>query len=153
MAEYCSKCAKGNTIMVNNPEMVKALRDVVEGYKKTTLSMLPDKALNIYPKSNENLEALINFYFNNYDINKGNSLQLLQEKSSLTLNQCEYIIKMLSDAYIPIFRKHLKGQITLMNLIQYGIDALTNEGTTVNGSENRKMITKEFRDFVLESNN
>lgn len=30
-----SKDAKGNKIMVNNPEMVKALREFVERYKKT----------------------------------------------------------------------------------------------------------------------
>lgn len=115
--------------------------------------MLPDKALNIYPKSNENLEALINFYFNNHDIHRSNALELLQEKNSLTLNQCEYILKKLSEAYAPIFRKHLKGHITLINLIQYAIDALTNEKRTPNGSPNRQMIMEEFKDFVLENNN
>lgn len=113
--------------------------------------MLPDKALNIYPNSNENLEALISFYFSKYDIDLGNSVLFIQEKSNLTLNQSEYILKKLSQTYIMIFKKHLRGRIALTNLIQYSIDALTNEGDVSNGSKNRQMITKEFRDFVLQN--
>ncbi len=113
--------------------------------------MLPKKELNIYPKSDENLQYLISFYFGEYDINRENGVEILREKTSLGLNQVEFIVKKLSEAYKPIFQKHLKGQITISNLLKYGFDALTD--SEVNGSKNRELITEEFEEFVKQSEN
>jgi hypothetical protein len=122
--------------------------------------MLPKKEFNIYPKSDENLKALISFYLDKYDVNDDNGVEILKEKTSLSLNEIEFIFRKLSEAYIPVFQKHLKGQITVANLIKYAIDALTE--TKINGSKNRILITNEFEEFVrrteidftyLENNN
>ena len=111
--------------------------------------MLPKKEFNIYPKNDENLQALINFYLDKYDVNDDNGVEILKEKTSLSLNQLEFIFRKISEAYIPVFKKHLKGQITVSNLIQYAIDALTE--TTINGSQNRILITNEFEKFVRQT--
>ena len=108
--------------------------------------MLPKKELNIYPKSEENLKALISFYLDQYDVIDDNGLQLLKEKTSLSLNQVEFMFRKISEAYIPIFQKHFKSPMTISNLLKYAIDALS-EGN-VHGSQNRVLITKEFEEFI-----
>lgn len=113
--------------------------------------MLPKTELNIYPKSDENLKALISFYLAQYDVIDDNGVEILNEKTSLSLNQIEFIFKKLSEAYIPIFAKHLKGQIRVSNLLNYALDALTER--TMNGSRNRMLITNEFKEFVKRTEN
>lgn len=109
--------------------------------------MLPSKEFNIYPKSDENLKALISHYFDKYDINQEGGIEKLKEKTSLDLNQIEFILRKLAEAYEPIFKKHLNRQIEILNLLEYGFDALME--TKVNGSNNRARITKEFEEFVI----
>lgn len=109
--------------------------------------MMPSNEPNIYPKSDENLKALISFYFDIFDIDKKDALEKLKEKDFLSLNQCEFILRKLSEAYKPVFTKNLNGEIKLTNLIAYGIDALHNEEISRNGSRNRQRITKEFKKF------
>lgn len=111
--------------------------------------MVPPKDLNIYPKNDENLTALLSYYFDKYDVNQEKGVEMLKKRTSLSLNQVEFIIKKLSEAYSPIFKKHLKGEIIISTLIQYGFDALT--GTEVYGSKNGKLITKEFAEFVSQT--
>ena len=113
--------------------------------------MLPKKELNIYPKNEENLKALICFYFDKFDVIQEDAIRLLLEKTSLTLNQQEFLIRKLSEAYIPVFKRHLNGQITLTNLISYGFDALVQETIPDTGSKQRQKITNEFRTFVKET--
>lgn len=108
--------------------------------------MLPKKELNIYPKSDENLKSLISFYLDKYDVKDDNGVEILKEKKSLSLNQLEFIFRKISEAYVPVFQKHLKGQITVSNLIKYALDALTE--TKINGSRSRILITNEFEEFV-----
>lgn len=110
--------------------------------------MLPRKELNIYPRTQENLQALISYYFDGLEINQEKALDALNKEPTLTLNQIEFICRKLVEAYEPIFRKRLNGQITLTNLIAYGIDALKNTEPSKSGSKNRQMITKEFKEFV-----
>ncbi|RZJ92630.1 hypothetical protein [Pedobacter psychrodurus] len=140
---------KGVNVKVNNPELIKKLRDFKSKFNGEVIIVMPNIKENIFPKTNENLQALIKFYFGTYNVSLGDSFDLLKENVDLTLNQCEFIIKNLSEAFTPIFSKHLKGQISLDNLIAYGIDALINDSQNVNGSKNRQLITKEFKDFVL----
>ena len=111
--------------------------------------MLPNKELNIYKKNRKNLKALISFYFDRYDIKNDNGIEMLKEKTSLSLNQVEFIIKKLSEAYTPVFQKHLKGQIALTTLLSYGIEVLTYQESP--GSVTKRIIQKEFAEFVNQS--
>jgi len=114
--------------------------------------MLPHKKLNIYPKTDENLNALFSFYFDEYDVDHDKILETVKRKTSLSLNQLEFIFRKLSEAYIPIFKKHLTlRQIALTNLFNYGVDALVSEMISKGGSKNRQLITQEFKDFVNQT--
>lgn len=110
--------------------------------------MLPKRELNIYAKNDENLKSLISFYFDRYDLNQDKALEFMKEKTSLSLNQFEYILKNVSEAYHPVFKKLLNTKQTIVNLIQYGFDALT--GTKLLESSYRKFVTDEFGKFVNE---
>ena len=116
--------------------------------------MLPNKKLNIYPKTDENLNALLSFYFDKFDVDHDKILDAVKRKTSLSLNQLEFIFRKLSEAYIPIFKKHLTiRQIALTNLFSYGLDALENKTINTGGSKSRQMITQEFKDFVNHTEN
>ncbi len=76
---------------------------------------------------------------------------LMNEKSSLELNQIEFICRKVNKGYLNIFRPNLKGQIELKNLLSYAVDALTKNRTEWNGSQNRIRITQEFLDFIKQT--
>lgn len=113
--------------------------------------MLPKKELNIYPKNDENINALILYYFKHYDIDLLESLEFLKAKDSTSLNQIEFILRKISEAYTSIFTTNLNGQIKLTNLLSYAFDALTKNEKEWKGSFNRNRITKEFKDFVKKT--
>ena len=110
--------------------------------------MLPKKEFNIYPKNEENLSALLSFYFDHYNLPKENAIDNLLSKTSLQLNQIEFIIRKLSESYDSIFKDFLKYQPTVSNLINYGLDALTKDEVNWNGSQSRLKKTKEFLEYV-----
>ena len=112
--------------------------------------MLPKKKLNIYPKSDENILAAIEFYFADKDVTYTDALEILKNERGLTLNQAEFILRKLSEAYESIFRINLHGKIELKNLIQFGIDALMNDGISKRSKPGQK-ITVEFLEFVRKS--
>jgi hypothetical protein len=112
--------------------------------------MLPKKILNIYPKTDENILAVIEYYFADKDVAYTTALQKLKNERMLTLNQVEFIIRKLSQAYEPIFKTHLRGRIELHNLVQYGVDALMKNGVS-NRSKPGQKITLEFLEFVKKS--
>lgn len=72
----------------------------------------------------------------------------MNEKSSLELNQIEFLCRKINEGYHNVFRPNLNGQIGLKNLLSYSVDALTKEKSEWNGSKNRLRITQEFLDFV-----
>ncbi|UMY65116.1 MULTISPECIES: hypothetical protein [unclassified Flavobacterium] len=110
--------------------------------------MLPKKQLNIYPKSDENILAAIDFYFNESNINRDGALEKFKD-TSLSLNQIEFVLRKLSEAIDTVFKKNL-SKIELNNLVQYGIDALLT-GECKSGSQNRKRITLDFKQFVSDT--
>lgn len=111
--------------------------------------MLPKKEFNIYPKTEENLNALLLFYFSKYDLLLKNADKDLMNITSLSLNQLEFIIRKLSESYKVLFEPFFKNQkTTISNLIHYGIDALTINEEKWNGSKARLAKTKEFLDYV-----
>lgn len=111
--------------------------------------MIPKKKLNIYPKNNSNIQAIIKYYFTGLELNTEGVMEyLMNEKSSLELNQIQFICRKINEGYSNIFRPNLNGQIGLKNLLSYAVDALTKNRTEWNGSQNRLRITQEFLDFV-----
>jgi len=68
--------------------------------------MLPKRKFNIYPRNNENMQALISFYFDDFEIIQDRALDELNKHPSLTLNQIEFIFQKLIEAYEPIFEKN-----------------------------------------------
>ena len=111
--------------------------------------MIPKKELNIYPKSEANLQAILEYYFSELELNTEGVMDfLINEKTSLKTNQIEFICRKINETYQSIFRQNLNGKIGLKNLLSYAIDALTKNRTEWNGSQNRLRITQEFLDFV-----
>ena len=114
--------------------------------------MIPKKKLNIYPKTNTNVQAIIEYYFTESDLNTEGVMEyLMNEKSSLELNQIQFICRKINEGYLNIFRPNLKGQIELKNLLSYAVDALTKDKNEWNGSQNRIKITQAFLDFVKQT--
>ena len=119
---------------------------------KTALSMLPLNSNNIYPKSDENLKAIVAYYFDQYDnLDASGFLDVINNYSSLSLNQIEFIAKKISEGYESIFEKNLKGTKKIENLFKYAIEAIRLQPNEDKGSKNRIRITNEFRTFLAIS--
>lgn len=113
--------------------------------------MIPEKSMNIYPKNEINLKALLDFYFyeNNIIAYDGIMEFLIKEHRALSLNQIEFMCIKISDAFDEVFKPNLNsGKIQLKNLFKYAIDALTQDEMNWIGSKSRNRITKAFKDFV-----
>ena len=114
--------------------------------------MIPKKKLNIYPKNETNVKALIDHYFAELELDTQSAMEFIMvEKSSLELNQIEFLCRKINEAFIIVFRPNLNGKIELKNLLSYSVDALTKKKAEWNGSMNRVRITKEFLDFVKQT--
>lgn len=113
--------------------------------------MLPKKELNIYPKSEENFKALISFYFDTYEIDLTESVEFLNEKTSFSLNQIEFVLRKISEAYKSIFRENLNGKIKLTNLMSYGFETLTLEPRNWKRSQSGIRIMELFLEFVRKT--
>lgn len=115
-------------------------------------NMIPKNKLNIYPKNKTNVQALIDHYFAELELDIQSSMDYIMiEKSSLTLNQVEFLCRKINEGFINVFRPNLNGKIELKNLLSYAVDALTKDKTEWNGSKNRLRITQEFLDFVKQT--
>lgn len=113
--------------------------------------MLPNKELNIYPKSEENINALLCFYFNKYNLDKENSTKTIMYYSSLSLNQIEFIVRKLSESFEEIFNPFFKnGRPSIDNLMRYGIEGLTKkeEDWSFAPTSSARPKIKEFVEFV-----
>jgi hypothetical protein len=114
--------------------------------------MIPKKKLNIYPKNETNVKALIKYYFNELEIDTQGALEYIMiEKSSLELNQIAYLCRKINEGFINVFKLNLNGEIGLKNLLTYSVSALTKDKTEWNGSKSRIRITQEFLDFVKQT--
>ena len=111
-----------------------------------------EKKLNIYPKNDTNIQAIIEYNFAELELNTEGVMEyLMNEKSSLELNQIQFICRKINEGYINIFRPNLNGRIGLKNLLSYAVDALTKNRTEWDGSKNRIRITQDFLDFVKQT--
>lgn len=114
--------------------------------------MLPKKTLNIYPKNEINVKALIKFYFTELELDTEGVIDfIINEKTSLELNQIEFLFRLVYKGYPSVFQPNLKGRIKVTNLLSYAIEALTIDETKFQGSRQRIKITKQFKDFVKQT--
>jgi hypothetical protein len=114
--------------------------------------MIPKKRLNIYPKNETNVQALIEYYFKELELDIEGALEyLMNEKTSLELNQVQFLCRKINEGYHNVFRPNLKGKIKLKNLLSYSVSALTKEKIEWRGSRDRLRITQEFLDFVKQT--
>lgn len=67
------------------------------------------------------------------------------------MNQKEFIVRKLSEAFVPVFQKELKGDISLKNLLGYGFGALTDDEKTFTGSQTRITLKNKFKKFVRDT--
>ena len=114
--------------------------------------MIPKKRLNIYPKNKINIQALIEYYFNELELDTEGALEyLMNDKKSLELNQIQFLCRKINEGYVDVFRPNLGVKINLKNLLSYSVDALTKDRNEWNGSKNRLRITQEFLNFVKQT--
>ena len=114
--------------------------------------MLPKKVLNIYPKNEINVKALIKFYFAELELDTEGVIDfIINKKTSLELNQIEFLCRLVLKGYSSVFRPNLNGRIKVTNLLSYAIEALTIDETKFKGSIPRIKITKQFKDFVKQT--
>lgn len=105
--------------------------------------------MNIYPNNEENVRAILNFYFQIPD----GELRSIFEQKKLAINQVEYVAKQVSKHLYFIENSVGASGITISNAMQYGIDALTvNEGNWT-GSRGRKLITKQLKELIVQNEN
>jgi len=108
--------------------------------------MLPNKQDNIYPRTTENINAILDYYFNN----SLGDLRWLYEQRELEINQIEFIAKNVSEN-IELLIKKVNGSVemTVSNAIRYGVDALCSDLENVKQT-NRVRITKFLKQAIIE---
>ena len=100
---------------------------------------IPDKNINIYPKTKKNIKHLLNFYFDEFEPDKNGSVEYLMSKTSLSLNQIEFIVKKLHENFL-IVKSLFNNQNQLKLFLKYAIEAATQPEDTWEGSHNTKRI-------------
>jgi len=114
--------------------------------------MIPKKELNIYPKNEMNIQALIKFYFAELNVETDGVIDYLMNKNiSLELNQIEFFCRKINEAYPTIFSPNLNEKIKLTNLLRYATDSLIVDKSKWNGSQSRIKINQNFKNFVKQT--
>ena len=109
--------------------------------------MIPERSKNIYPTNDENIRAILNFYFQIPD----GEIEFLFEQKKLAINQIEFIAKQVSDNLYFIENSVGSSGLTISNAMKYGIDAMTELENNWKGSQNRKRITRELKKLIIKS--
>lgn len=115
--------------------------------------MLPIQTDNIYPKSEDNLECLLGFYFDKFDLSSGSAIEFLMTKRSLKLNQIEFIVKVTSLAWTDVLKKHFRPNPDLGNVLRHTTEGLTRDEDQWEFPPHgqSKQIVREFLQY-LEKN-
>ncbi|WP_150452114.1 hypothetical protein [Arenibacter lacus] len=109
--------------------------------------MLPKKRDNIYPLTEENITAILNFYF---DIPHGN-IDWLYNQKELSINQIEWIAKSVSE-HIDFLQSNIESKwFTVTHLMLKGRDAFFNDKKNWLGNSDDKAITEKLKELVLNS--
>lgn len=103
---------------------------------------IPSGKINIYPKNEENLKALLSYYF---EVELGDITYILE--SDFTINQLEFIAEKTSE-HTSYLNESLRGNGNASNFMKYGIDAITTPENSWSGSKNRNKITKGLKDLI-----
>ncbi len=107
---------------------------------------IPNKLDNIYPKTRKNLKHLINFYFDDLEPDREGLLEFLISKTSLTLNQLEFILKITAENF-HFFKKNFNHK-KLLVFLPYTIDVLIKPADLWEGSENKIQLLVKLRDLI-----
>lgn len=99
----------------------------------------------IYPKSVENISALVNFYFSEYELNTKGIVEEILAISSLSLNDVKLILESLSNAYPKIFKPRNINDLKIMFSL-YGVNAYKQNIPKV--SKAGLIIFNEFKHFM-----
>ncbi len=110
--------------------------------------IIPLKEDNIYPYTAENVEALLNHYFN---IKRGD-VKWVFELKDLSLNQLEFTIKKVVEYqyFLDTYFNNTSGK-TVSNYLRYGIDACFDLIDKRKDSGGRQKITSELRDLIMNN--
>ena len=103
---------------------------------------------NIYPFTNENVEALLNhyLYFEKGDIG------WIYKLKDFNLNQLEFVVRKISEFEYFLDTHFRKGRgKTISNYLHYGIDACYNMKTINKPSGSRIKITSELRNLIFNN--
>jgi hypothetical protein len=136
-------------IDLQNHSFRHLIRKIIQMEK---LSILPKPQDNIYPSSRDNIDSLLNFYFNKNGLYfEGGDLSFLYSNpQGLQLNQLEFIAKKVSEN-ISFFKKELNyNGLTIRNLMQYGIDAFFEDFNKFDVSVNRNRLTISFFELLVK---
>lgn len=109
------------------------------------------KRNNIYPRTEENIEAVLLFYFPNekHSVVKTLSYQLYDERK-LKLNEIEYLAEVIS-VNMSFFKEHINlNVLTAVNLINLAYQAIYLNEEEWSGSVNRIKIIESFRNTVIK---
>lgn len=114
--------------------------------------ILPKKEFNIYPKNEDNLNAVLSYYFDKYLLfDKNEAIVNLLKNNTLSMNQIEFIAKKLSESWGQLFENFFTQKKTsYSNIMNYGICGLTlpeSQWQYGKGSSARPKI-REFITFV-----
>ena len=102
---------------------------------------LPEKNNNIYPKTKKNIKHLLNYYFDDLEPDREGVIEFLLSKTSLTLNQIEFIVKKTAENYN--FFLEIYSLKKLVIFLQSSVDVLTINPNLWVGSKNR--VEKLFK--------
>lgn len=107
---------------------------------------------NIYPRSLENITAVLNFYFKDYPISEvEDCATLFHNDRKLSLDQIESYAYTVSESKI-FFEEEFKTPSTIHNLIDYAYQVIElPEGQWTGSISGRIRILKEFKRYLIAS--
>ncbi|MCE2613560.1 hypothetical protein LVD13_11305 [Flavobacteriaceae bacterium D16] len=108
--------------------------------------MFPSKKDNIYPLNKENINAILNHFF---DIPFGN-IKWLYKQSELSINQLEFVARKVAEHQELLEERVGPSGVTVSNFMTYGIEASYRNPYLWKGSQSRKKIIKELSDKIYE---
>ncbi len=109
----------------------------------------PDKSANIYPRSVENVRAVLLHFFPKHAHSEINEFShKLYDERKLELIEIEDVARQVNKHYDVLQADLREDQLTLSNAFHYGEDALINY-PKFSGSKNRTQITTNLRKRIM----
>ena len=107
---------------------------------------------NIYPRSSENIKAILDFYFKDYSISDVSEYAtLIHNERKWSLDEIEYFAYIVSESTV-FFAEALKTPPTLSNLFNYTQQTICLKEVEWRGSvSGTKSILKAFKSYLIVS--